>query len=135
MQNQSDKIIKKVTKSGKVKKIIKRAPKVKKAAFIVVFSLMSLIILMAYLDWTNVFGVTFFDDLYKTIQTATIGDTPIFFYLLGSVNLSGEYSFTAFGAWSFFSVIAVLFTGSFILKIMYLVEIKFPAICLVKNIV
>ncbi len=112
-------LIKKLLKNGKVKKVTKKTPKVNKMPFIVVSILTSIIIILAFLDWTNIFKVTLFTDIYNDITNATVGNIKIFYYLLGSVDLSGEPTFTAFGSWSLFSVCSTLAIATFILKIMY----------------
>ena len=118
-QEKEPSVLKKLMKNGKVKKVVKKTPKVKTLPFVLVSVCTAIILILAFLNWTDVFKVTLFTDLYKTITEATIGNTKIFYYLLGSVDLSGEPSFTAFGSWSLFSVASTLFIATFILKIMY----------------
>jgi len=118
-QEEKPSLVKKLLKNGKVKKVVKKTPKVKTLPFVIVSIVASIILILAFLDWTNVFKTTFFTDVYNSITNATIGNVKIFYYLLGSVDLSGEPTFTAFGSWSLFSVCSVLLIVSFILKIMY----------------
>ena len=118
-QEEKKTVIQKLLKNGKVKKVVKKTPRVNTKPFVIVSILTSIIIILAFLNWTDVFKVTLFTDLYNNITNATVGNVKIFYYLLGSVDLSGEPTFTAFGSWSLFSVCSMLFIASFILKIMY----------------
>ena len=116
-EDEKENLVKKAVKNAKNK--VLRTKKVNVVPFVTVFVITFAIVVLAFIDWKNAFNVTLFDSLYASIQNAKIGGLDIFFRLLGATKLTSDYSFTAFGNWTLFSVVTVLLVSSFILKIVY----------------
>lgn len=70
--------------------------------FILVFDLVVIILALATIDWTGVFGVDIFETATKAVREFTLFDFPIFDKLLGSnlPSINGGSLPGAFGEWS-----------------------------------
>lgn len=77
---------------------------------IILFILFAILIL-AYISWDKVFGVTVFTDAFNWVNTATIADTPIFSYILGGFN--------EFGNWDLFGSICMMLLAILLVKVVY----------------
>lgn len=75
------------------------------------------LVILGFINWNTNFGITVFDDFYKTLTEITIGDDfAIFNSLLGS-NMG------ALGTWDLFSITAILLVFTIILGLCYRVKI------------
>lgn len=59
---------------------------------LLLFSICTIVTLIAYINWNDSFGITLFDDLMTKIETLTISEVPVLSSFLGS--------FSAFGSWT-----------------------------------
>jgi len=78
---------------------------------IIVLAVSAIIIILAYIGWESVFGLTWAKDALTWIKEVTIFDHSIFSYILGNVQ--------AFGAWDIFGIQVVLLIATLILKVIY----------------
>lgn len=72
----------------------------------ILLSILGIITILGYISWTGSFNVTIFDEIYTSIVTFKIGDTPLFSYLLGSMK--------SFGNWDLFTISFVSLIVAFI---------------------
>ncbi len=85
---------------------------------IVVSVLAMIVILLAYLPWTDVFKVEWFNDAFNWITEAKLFGSNIFAYILG--NTDAQYGTVhAFGLWDLFGAQIVMLVSVFILNICY----------------
>jgi len=77
----------------------------------VILGLFSIIAIMAYLPWEQVFQVTFFSELTDTIMKANILGQPVWSYILGNVE--------AFGRWDIFGIQILMLITAIIIKFVY----------------
>lgn len=85
-------------------------------ALAIVGCLTIVIILLAYMPW-DAWGVTCFQDAYKSMMELTVGkDISIFGMIFGSL-------FNAFGNWDLFNVLVLFLFATVILQICYKVSI------------
>ena len=61
--------------------------------FVLTFSLLFILFVLAFLPWTS-FGVTAFDDATKAVQEFTLFKFPLFAKILGNINSFGNWSMT-----------------------------------------
>lgn len=73
-----------------------------------------LVALIAMFNWSSIFEITFFEDLYTKITEVTINGYPIFKNLLGT--------FSAFGWWSNYDLIIFLVLMTFVIGWLYNVK-------------
>ncbi len=72
-------------------------------------------IVLGVIPWKDCFEVTLFSEVYESITTATLFDTPIFQYVLGNTMLE-------FGSWDLLTVSVVMLIGAMLIKIIYSVS-------------
>ena len=89
--------------------------KVSTLPLIIVGVLLSVITILAFIDWSNSFGVSFFADLHTSINESTIGGVTVFQFLFGQ-------SYVAFGEWTLYMLSGVLVITTFVLAIIYKVK-------------
>lgn len=77
----------------------------------VILGLFVLISIIAYLPWFDVFNITFFNDITKSIKEFEVLGAPIFGYILGTVE--------GFGTWDLFGVQVLMLITAFIVKLTY----------------
>ena len=72
--------------------------------------------IMAYIPWTAVFKVEWFDKALSSVTGAKVFGVPLFSYILGDVK--------AFGSWDIFGVQVVMLLAILVLQICYKVSIN-----------
>ena len=72
--------------------------------------------IMAYIPWTAVFKVEWFDNALSSVTGAKVFGVPLFSYILGDVK--------AFGSWDIFGVQVVMLLAILVLQICYKVSIN-----------
>lgn len=82
---------------------------------VIVLSIFAIISIMAYLPWSDVFGITWFETALESIQSFEIFDSTIFSYILGNIN--------AFGNWDIFGIQALMIITTLILKWIYKLDL------------
>lgn len=92
------------------KKVVR---KINSIPMIIVLVLTFLVIIMSFIGWESVFNVTLFSDIYNSIIEATVGNSTIFYSLLGVAK------FTAFGNWDALNIATTLLIATLIIKIIY----------------
>ena len=85
--------------------------KAKTWPMVVILGLFVLISIIAYLPWFDVFNITFFNDITKSIKEFEVLGAPIFGYILGTVE--------GFGTWDLFGVQVLMLITAFIVKLTY----------------
>ena len=93
---------------------VKNSEKTNIIPLIIVFVLTSLILLLAYIPWTTVFGIDWFTKAYNWIMEVNFFGKPVISYVLDGV--------AEFGAWDLFAAQAVLVISILILKVCYKVS-------------
>ena len=83
-------------------------------ALVIIFVCMLIVLILAYIPWSEVFGVKLFTDITKNVTDFKLFKYPLFSKILGKFN--------AFGTWSFFEMIPVLFLSSALLAIIYKID-------------
>lgn len=61
--------------------------------FVLTFSLLFVVFVLAFISWSG-FGVTLFDDVTKSVQEFKLFGFPLFAKLLGSINSFGNWTIT-----------------------------------------
>lgn len=84
--------------------------------FIVSFSLVFVIMVLAFISWSEVFNVDAFTKATSSVTEFKLFKFPIFGKILGTVN--------AFGAWSLVDIIALMFFIVLFITIVYKVNIN-----------
>lgn len=74
----------------------------------------TLVTILAYLPWVEVFNIQFFTELTKNIKEFNVLGAPVFSYVLGSVE--------AFGTWDLFGIQILMLIAAFIIKIAYKID-------------
>lgn len=92
-------------------------PKAKTWPITLVFDLVVVIMVLAFLSWTDMFGVQLFDDALESINNFEIGGFPIFAKILGQESLP------AFGAWSQSDLFILVIVAGLIIA--FLCKVKF----------
>jgi len=85
----------------------------------IVFSLFTLITLLAYLPWADVFKLEWPAKALKAITEAEVFGSPIFAYILGNVQ--------EFGAWDIFGVQVIMLVAILVIKIID--KMSFDELC------
>lgn len=86
--------------------------------FMVVFAVLFVIIVMAFMPWVNGFGVKLFDEATDAVLKFELFDFTIFGKLFGSVN--------AFGYWTVIDLTVILFVLGLLLVVIY--KVKFSEV-------
>lgn len=86
--------------------------------FILMFSLLFILIILAFMPWVNSFGVAAFTDATTKVTGSKIFGFSLYSKLLGQVN--------SFGNWTIIDLIVVLFVITLVLTLIY--KIKFSDI-------
>lgn len=81
---------------------------------IVVFSLMFIIMILAFIPWVNAFNITAFDSATSAVTTFKIFKFPLFGKLLGNIN--------AFGSWGLTELMAMMLIFAGLLMVIYKVK-------------
>ena len=95
-----------------------KAVRVSIAPMAIFLSLLFVIAILAYIPWSNSFGISFFSDLYNDIieykvqHIAFLRKTPIFDFILGE-------SFKAFGDLDLLAICGYIFVFILLIKIIY----------------
>lgn len=84
--------------------------------FIVVSIITILIGIMAFISWETSFGISLFNDLYKSITSVELLGNPIFKNLLGSA--------TAFGSWTTLFLNVIILIGLIIVSLVDKMDVK-----------
>ncbi len=115
--------------------IVKEQPKVKDAneglvpnsagtkkhsvwPFMVVFTILFVMIILAFMPWVNGFGVQAFDDATEAVLKFELFDFTIFAKLFGNVN--------SFGSWTIIDLTVALFILGLLLVVIY--KVKFSEV-------
>lgn len=101
---------------------VKNKKKVSTWPFVLVFDLVVIILALATIDWTGVFGVDIFETATKAVREFTLFDFPIFDKLLGSnlPSINGGSLPGAFGEWSLiYEVPTLILLASGFLALVY----------------
>ena len=75
---------------------------------IIVFSLIAIIQVMAFIKWDDVLGVTCFSTFHEWVMGLSIKEVPVISYILGDIS--------SFGNWNLYYFQAVLFIAILIIK-------------------
>lgn len=97
----------KLSELGFEEKVNKKA---KMWPVILTFSLVLVVFVLSYLDWENVFSITVFADMLKSIQDFKIGEFHIFGDLLGEV--------AAFGQWQILQAPALILLATILVALL-----------------
>lgn len=88
--------------------------------FILVVCVMTILLILGYMPWSDLFGVKCFDDFHTWLTGLTIGDYTVFTSLISN-------TMTAFGKWaelgSFMMAILLLVAAGLILSLIYKVKL------------
>lgn len=82
---------------------------------VIVFVVVFAFLILGYLNWTEAFGVTVFDEFHTWLLGLKIGDHAVFSYILGN-------SAKAFGKWDLSFITTILLIASFIIALIYRVK-------------
>ena len=81
---------------------------------IVILALTFIVMVLAYIPWKDVFGLTIFTDATTAVTTFAISGFPIFDKILGTVN--------AFGSWSLNEITILLMISAIIIALVYKIK-------------
>ena len=84
--------------------------------FVVISIITILIGIMAFISWETSFGISLFNDLYKSITSVELLGNPIFKNLLGSA--------TAFGSWTTLFLNVIILIGLIIVSLIDKMDVK-----------
>lgn len=88
--------------------LVKYDKKTKIYPLIIVFSLIAIIQVMAFIKWDDVLGVTCFSTFHEWVMGLSIKEVPVISYILGDIS--------SFGNWNLYYFQAVLFIAILIIK-------------------
>lgn len=91
--------------------------KVSTLPLIIVGVLTSIISILAFIDWSNSFGVSAFADFATKVTESKIAGVQVFKYLFGQSSI-------AFGEWSIYTLIGLIVITTLILGIVYRVKLS-----------
>lgn len=116
---ETKKQLKAKTKKSDEEDVFEIAP-VKKSSkkawpLVVVFVVIFAFLILGYLNWTEAFGVTVFDEFHTWLLGLKIGDHAVFSYILGN-------SAKAFGKWDLSFMTTILLIASFVIALIYRVK-------------
>ncbi|MCR5483135.1 MAG: hypothetical protein K6E99_01825 [Bacilli bacterium] len=97
-----------------------KAPEIKKVSTLpltIIGVITSILTILAFIDWSNSFGVSFFSDLATKITDSTIGGVTVFKFIFGQNPI-------AFGEWTLFTLAGLLVLVTIILGIVYKVKLR-----------
>lgn len=83
---------------------------------ITVLSVMTVIIIMGYIGWNSIFGITCFDDFIQWLTNLRLFDYPVVSKIIGTNTL------TAFGSWSYNELLVFLVFTMIVIKFIYKVK-------------
>ena len=96
--------------------------KVKTLGISIILILLFVISVLAFIKWEDAFNFTFFNEIHESLINATIGDSTLFYYLLGSTG--DTPAFQAFGSWNLAGLIALLIVSTFLIMVLYNIPFK-----------
>ncbi len=91
--------------------------KVSTVPLIVIGIITSILTIMAFIDWSGSFGVSYFSDLGTKITESTIGGVTVFKFIFGQNSI-------AFGDWTLFTLCGLVGISTIILGIIYKVKLR-----------
>lgn len=108
----------KTTLASKLEEFVPKEVKSKDKVWplVVVFSIIFVIMILAFISWTGAFNVKVFEDVTSAVTGFKVFGFALFGKLLGNVN--------AFGGWSLTDLIAIMIISSALLMIIYKVSFE-----------
>ena len=95
---------------------VKGSDKAKTLPLIIVGVIAILVTVLAYIPWSNVFGVDWFSKALTKVNETNVFGVPLFSYILGTVN--------EFGTWDIFGIQVVMVLSIIVLQLCYKVSIN-----------
>ncbi len=89
---------------------------------VVILSVLCVIFILGYTDWTGVFNTDAFTKAFESVTTFEIAGHPIFGYLLGSADAFGTWSYQYTGVLNYQNAIILLIVASILVSLIYSIK-------------